>query len=149
LPNLLANDNNTAIDFTGIDLNIMIVIDNFAFYYKTEERIMKKISYLLAGLLCLSTSVFAEDHLAEATKHANEAVSEGHAGSAPKMMHHAKAALDHALAASIVAKSVPKNHINAASKSLQESIDQSSLNQVEGATKSAETAVEHLNAAKK
>ena len=78
---------------------------------------MKKISYLLAGLLlCLSTSVFAEDHLAEATKHANEAVSEGHAGSAPKMMHHAKAALDHSLAASIVAKSVPKNHINAASK---------------------------------
>ena len=66
---------------------------------------MKKISYLLAGLLlCLSTSVFAEDHLAEATKHANEAVSEGHAGSAPKMMHHAKAALDHSLAASIVAK---------------------------------------------
>ena len=111
---------------------------------------MKKISYLLAGLLlCLSTSVFAEDHLAEATKHANEAVSEGHAGSAPKMMHHAKAALDHALAASIIAKSVPKNHINAASKSLQESIDQSSLNQVEGATKSAEAAVEHLNAAKK
>jgi hypothetical protein len=65
------------------------------------------------------------------------------------MMHHAKAALDHALAASIVAKSIPKNHINAASKSLQESIDQSSLNQVAGATKSAETAVEHLNAAKK
>ncbi|MEY3105906.1 MAG: hypothetical protein RIT35_66 [Pseudomonadota bacterium] len=110
---------------------------------------MKKISYLLAGLLLsLSNNVFAEDHLAEAIKHANAAVTEGHAGSAPKLMIHAKAAIDHSLAASIVAKSIPKNHINAASKSLQDAIDQSSINQVQSATKSAETAVIHLNAAK-
>lgn len=70
---------------------------------------MKKILSVIAGsLLFISVSVFAEEHLNAALEHANAAVAEGHAGSAPKLTIHAKAALDHSLAASLVAKSVSK-----------------------------------------
>ena len=80
---------------------------------------------------------------------ANAAVTEGKAGSAPKLAVHAKAALDHSLAASLVAKSVSKNHIDAASKSLQQAIDHAALSHVQPATKASEEAVTHLSAAKK
>ena len=111
---------------------------------------MKKILSVIAGsLLFLSVSVFAEEHLNAALEHANAAVAEGHAGSAPKLTIHAKAALDHSLAASLVAKSVSKNHIDAASKSLQQAIDHAALNHVDPATKASEEGVAHLTAAKK
>ncbi len=110
---------------------------------------MKKLASVFAGLLlCLSTTVFAEEHLDQALEHANAALAEGQAGKAPALVTHAKAALDHSLAASLVAKSVPKGHIDTASKSLQEAIDHGNLNHVEPATKSAEEAVTHLKAAK-
>jgi len=111
---------------------------------------MKKLASVFAGLLlCLSTTVFSEEHLDAALEHATAAAAEGHAGKASSLVTHAKAALDHSLAASLVAKSVPKNHIDAASKSLQEAIDHGTLNHVEPATKSADEAVTHLQAAKK
>jgi hypothetical protein len=111
---------------------------------------MKKLASVFAILLLvLSTAVFAEEHLDAALEHANAAVAEGQAGKAQSLATHAKAALDHSLAASLVAKSVSKNHIDAASKSLQEAIDHGNLNHVEPATKSAEEAVGHLKAAKK
>jgi hypothetical protein len=53
------------------------------------------------------------------------------------------------LAASLVAKSVSKNHIDAASKSLQQAIDHAALNHVDPATKASEEGVAHLTAAKK
>jgi hypothetical protein len=110
---------------------------------------MLKLAPVFAGLLlCLSTTVFAEQHLDQALEHANAAVTEGKAGKAPSLVTHAKAALEHSLAASIVAKSVPKGHIDAASKSLQEAIDHGNLNHAEPATKSAEEGLEHLKAAK-
>jgi hypothetical protein len=110
---------------------------------------MKQLKFVFAGLLlCLSTTVFAEEHLDQALEHANAALAEGKAGKAPSLVTHAKAALDHSLAASLVAKSVPKGHIDTASKSLQEAIDHGNLNHVEPATKSAEEAVTHLKAAK-
>ena len=110
---------------------------------------MKKLASVFAGLLlCLSTTVFAEQHLDQALEHANAAVAEGKAGKASSLVTHAKAALDHSLAASLVAKSVPKGHIDTASKSLQEAIDHGTLNHVEPATKSAEEGVAHLTAAK-
>ena len=110
---------------------------------------MKKLAPLFAGLLlCLSTTVFAEEHLDQALEHANAAVAEGQAGKAPALVTHAKAALDHSLAASLVAKSVPKGHTDAASESLQAAIDHGNLNHVEPATKSAEEGVAHLKAAK-
>ncbi|MEI7996732.1 MAG: small metal-binding protein SmbP [Methylococcaceae bacterium] len=110
---------------------------------------MKKLPLFFAGfLLCLSTSVFAEEHLDQALEHTTAAVAEGQAGKASSLVTHAKAGLDHSLAASLVAKSIPKNHIDAASKSLQEAIDHGNLNHVEPATKSAEEALTHLKAAK-
>ena len=110
---------------------------------------MKKLAPLFAGLLlCLSTTVFAEEHLDQALEHANAAVAEGHAGKASSLVTHAKAALDHSLSASLVAKSVPKGHIDTASKLLQEAIDHGNLSHAEPATKSAEEGVAHLKAAK-
>ena len=109
---------------------------------------MKKLASLFAVLLlCVSTTVFAEKHLEMALEHAHTAVAEGKAGKAPSLVVHAKAALDHSLAASLVAKSVPKGHIDTASKLLQEAIDHGNLGHVEPATKSAEEAVDHLKAA--
>jgi hypothetical protein len=111
---------------------------------------LKKILSVIAGsLLFLSVTAFAEEHLNAALEHANAAVTEGKAGSAPKLAVHAKAALDHSLAASLVAKSVSKNHIDAASKSLQQAIDHAALSHVQPATKASEEAVTHLSAAKK
>jgi hypothetical protein len=126
-----------------------IGFDKINILNNTEERIMKKLAPLFAGLLlCLSTTVFAEEHLNQALEHANAAVAEGQAGKASGLVTHAKAALDHSLAASLVAKSVPKGHIDEASKSLQEAIDHGNLNHAEAATKSAEGGVAHLKAAK-
>jgi hypothetical protein len=110
---------------------------------------MKKLAPLFAGLLlCLSTTVFAEQHLDQALEHANAAVAEGQAGKASSLVTHAKAALDHSLAASLVAKSVPKGHIDMASDVLQKAIDEGNLNHAESATKSAQEGVAHLKAAK-
>ena len=110
---------------------------------------MKKLASVFAGLLlCLSTSVFAEEHLDQALEHANAAVAEGQAGKASSLVVHAKAALEHSLAASLVATSVPKTHIDAASDSLEKAIEHGNMNHVEPATKSAEEGVEHLKAAK-
>ena len=50
---------------------------------------MKKILSVIAGsLLFLSVTVFAEEHLNAALEHANAAVTEGKAGSAPKLAVH-------------------------------------------------------------
>jgi hypothetical protein len=109
---------------------------------------MKKLASVFAVLLlCVSTTVFAEKNLEVALEHARSAVAEGQAGKAPSLVTHAKAALDHSLAASLVAKSVPKGHIDTAAKLLQEAIDHGNLGHVEPATKSAEEAVDHLKAA--
>jgi len=64
----------------------------------------------------LSTNVFAEANLDQAIEHANAAVAEGNTGKVPEVAVHAKAALDHSLTASLVAKRIPKNHLNAAKK---------------------------------
>jgi len=111
---------------------------------------MKKLASIFAVLLLfLSTAVFAEAHLDQALEHANAAVVEGQAGKAPSLVVHAKAALEHSLAASLVAKSVPKGHIDMASEALQKAIDEGTLNHVQPATKSAEEAVTRLKAANK
>jgi len=123
----------------------------------TEDRKMKKLASVFVGLLlCVSTTVFAAglseaglEHVNAALEHANAAVVHGKAGHAPILVEHAKSALNHTLAASIVAKGVPKTHIDAAADSLQKAIDEGELGKVEPATKSAEEAVTHLEASKK
>ena len=110
---------------------------------------MKKLASIFSVLLlCLSTTVFAEEHAEKALIHADSAVVHGKAGQAPILVEHAKKALDQALAASLKAKGQSKTHFDAAAKSLQEAIDHGKLGHVEPATKSAEETVEHLKAAK-
>ncbi len=111
---------------------------------------MRKLSLVCAGLLLfLSTSVFAEEHAAEALKHANAAVTEGKAGRAPALVEHSKAAMEHALAGAIVTHGAQKNHLDEAGKELQEAIDHGNLGHADVATKHAEAAVEHIKAGNK
>ena len=111
---------------------------------------MKKLASVCAGLLLLlSTSVFAKEQVTEALEHANAAVVHGKAGHTPLLLEHAKAALEDTLAASIVAKGVPKNHLDAGAKELQEAIDQGTLGHVGVATAHAEAAVTHIKAGSK
>jgi hypothetical protein len=62
---------------------------------------------------------------------------------------HAKLALDHALAASLVAKSVPKNHLDAAAEELQDSIDLGNLGHIGSATKHVQAAIKHMETGNK
>ena len=111
---------------------------------------MKKMTSICAGLLLLlSTSVFAEEHAAAALEHANAAVVHGEDGQTPILLEHAKAALKHARAASIVPKGLPKNHLDAAAKELQESINLGNLGHIGSATTHAESAVKHINTGNK
>jgi HEPN domain-containing protein len=118
---------------------------------------MKKLASVFVGLLlCVSTTVFAVEHsntavehTNKALEHANAAVVHGKAGHAPILVEHAKSALNHTLEASLVAKGVPKTHIDAAADSLQKSIDEGELGHAESATKAAEEGVAHLETSKR
>ncbi len=109
---------------------------------------MKKIAAIIAGAaLTLSMGVYADENVKSALKHAEAAVEHGKMGHAPKIVEHAKAALEDTLSAAITTKGQTKTHVEAASKSLQEAIDHGTLGHAEMATKPAEAAVEHLKAA--
>lgn len=112
---------------------------------------MKKLAFVCASLLLiLNTSVFAEGNSQkDALEHANAAVTHGKAGHTPLLLEHAKAALEDALAASIAAKGVSKNHLDAGAKELQEAIDHGTMGHVGVATTHAEAAVEHIKASNK
>ena len=111
---------------------------------------MKKMTTLCAGLLLLlSFSVFAEEHLKEALEHANAAAVHGEDGDTAILIGHAKAALEQVLEASIVAKSVAKNHLDAAAKELQESLELANLGHIGSATLHAEAAVKHIKVSDK
>ncbi|HEY8099017.1 MAG TPA: small metal-binding protein SmbP, partial [Methylobacter sp.] len=115
-----------------------------------EDKIMKKLAFACAGiLLFLSTAVFAEEHTKAALEHANAAVAEGKANKPEALVEHAKLSLEHTLAAAIIAKSVPKGHLDAAAKELQEAIDHGNLDHTDVATKHAEAAVDHIKASSK
>lgn len=110
---------------------------------------MKKLASVCAGLLLLlSTSVFAKGPTESALEHASQAVTHGKAGHTPVLLEHAKAALEDVLEATIVAKGVSKNHLEAGAKELQEAIDHGTLGHVGVATTHAEAAVEHIKAGK-
>jgi hypothetical protein len=114
-----------------------------------EERIMKILASIAGLLLLLSTAVFADEDAASALEHAKSAVAHGKAGHTAQLVEHAKAAFDDALAASINAKGMEKNHFESGAKELQESIDQGTQGHVGRATSHAEAAVWHLKAGNK
>lgn len=112
-----------------------------------EERIMKKIITLFAGLLLMiSSAVFAEEHAKAALEHANAAVEQGKAGNAKGIVEHASVALEHALAGALVAHGGPKGHLEAGANELEEAINHGNLGHAEDATKHAESAVVHIKA---
>ena len=111
---------------------------------------MKKMPFIGAGiLLLLSSSVFADEHLTEAVEHANDAVHHGEAGDTAIFIGHAKAALEHVLVDSIVARGVPKKHLDDAAKELQESIELANWGHIGSATLHAEAALKHIKISNK
>ncbi len=107
---------------------------------------MNKLTTVLAGLLlCLSTNVFAEQHADAALKHATAAAAQGKAGNAGGLVEHAKLALDESASASLVAKSIAKNHIDEAGELLQKAVHEGNLSHAPAATKLVDAAIVHLN----
>jgi Small metal-binding protein len=105
---------------------------------------MKKIISIGTSLLFLSTPVIADNHTAAALEHANAAVVNGANGQTPLLLEQTKAALSHTLAASKDAKSVPKTHLDAAVKELNEANELGNLGHIGSATTHAEAAVKHI-----
>lgn len=108
----------------------------------------KIFSGLLAGLFTLSlglTAVAADDHKAEAMKHAQAAVDSGKKGDAIGVAQHAEAAKTHATAAN---QANPNPHLDAAIKSLDGAIEHGKMGHAEVAGNAAEEAMTHLNAVK-
>ena len=111
---------------------------------------MKKLASICAGLLlALSTAAFAEEHAVAALEHASSALEHGKAGHNSVLVEHAKTALDQSLAASLVTKSIVKNHIDAAADLLQKAVDEGNLDHTDAASKVLEEAIVHLKAANK
>lgn len=106
---------------------------------------MKKLTFILSGLLLISTSyVFAKEHSEVALEHAKSAAL---ATTAADVVKHAGSALDHTLAAALGAKSIAKNHLNAGADELEKAIDQGNLGQLNSALSHSNLAAEHIAAA--
>jgi len=106
---------------------------------------MIKKALLIAAVLLSTNVAFAlddvifKDHSTVALDHAKNAAT---AGNAAEVVHHAGAALEHTLTASISAKGVAKNHLNEGAKELQKAIDQGKLGKY-----NSQAAVAHISAA--
>ena len=100
---------------------------------------------LLTGLLA-TTNAYAEDHKAEATKHAMAAAESGKKGDAAAVGEHAKASKTHAEAAQ-AEKANP--HLEAGIKNLNEAIEHAKMGHADIAGESADAAATHLKAAEK
>lgn len=111
---------------------------------------MKQLVTLGASLLLSFCSMaFAEEHADVALTHAKEAVIHGKAGHSATLIEHAEVSLTHANKAVEVSKGENKTHLEAGVKALQAAIEHGKQNHAEIATKSAEEAVEHLQAGDK
>jgi hypothetical protein len=107
------------------------------------------LTLLVAGLLTglfSATNAFAEDHKAEATKHAIAAAESGKKGDAAGVGEHAAAAKTHAEAAQ-AEKANP--HVEAGIKNLNEAIEHAKMGHADVAGESADAAATHLKAAEK
>jgi len=111
---------------------------------------MKKIALDISALLLSTNIAFAldnnifKDHSSVALDHAKNAAA---AGTAADVVHHAGTALEHTLTASIAAKGVAKNHLNAGAEELQKAIDQGNLGKFNSAVSYSQAAVGHISAA--
>ncbi|MBK8814621.1 MAG: hypothetical protein IPN42_03520 [Methylococcaceae bacterium] len=111
---------------------------------------MKKLTRVSAiALFLASMTVFAEPHLEEAITHTAAAVEQGKTGHSAYLVEHAKPALEHAMAASVVAKGHSKTKIEDAIKDLEEAIKHGELLHADVATTYVEAALEDLRVANK
>ena len=101
---------------------------------------------LFAGLLSLTPTLAAEDHKAEATRHALAAAESAKKGDAAAVGEHIIAAKAQAEAAE---KEKANPHLETAIKYLDRAIEHSKKGQIAIAGESAETAATHLKAAEK
>lgn len=102
-----------------------------------------------AGLLAWVFSIspaFAEDHKAEATKHALAAAESGKQGDAAAVGEHAAVAKTHAEAAKA---EKPNPHLDAGIKNLDEAIEHAKMGHADIAGEAADAAATHLKAAEK
>lgn len=108
---------------------------------------MKKLTSVFAVLLlCLTTTVFANERVDSALTHANAAVSSGSADT-KAFLTHAAAALDETLEAAIPAKGMLLSHLDEASKALGDAISHIKAGHADLGVAAAESAVAHLKAA--
>ncbi|MCI0654131.1 MAG: hypothetical protein L0Y38_07590 [Methylococcaceae bacterium] len=121
------------------------------FSLKWIERRTKMRQLLTAALTMLVLSFFAanvglaaEDHAAEALKHAEQAVEHGKMGHADVLVQHAKEATTHAEAAQ---KEKANEHMATGITHLQAAIEHGDMNHADVATKHAEEAVTHIKQA--
>jgi len=111
---------------------------------------MKKIALVISALLLSTNIAFAldniifKDHSSVALDHAKNAAK---ATNAAEVAHHAGAALEHTLNASISAKGVAKNHLNEGAKELEKAIDQARLGKFNSAVSFSQAAVVHISEA--
>jgi type II secretory pathway component PulM len=111
---------------------------------------MKKITLVISALFLSTNVAFAldnivyKDHSNVALDHAKNAAT---AKNADEVVHHAGAALEHTLTASISAKGVAKNHLDEGAKQLQKAIDQGKLGKFNSSISYSEAAAVHISAA--
>jgi hypothetical protein len=99
----------------------------------------------LAFVLAPRLSLAAEDHVAEAITHTQEAISVGKAGHADQLVTHAKAALTHAEAAE---KAKANPHVAEGITHLKAAIEHGEKGHADVGTSHAEEALKHLEMAK-
>lgn len=110
-----------------------------------RTKFLTSLTALACGaLLTLNAAYAAENHKAEALKHAEAAVASSKAGDAKAVSEHAGAAKVHTEAAE---KEKASPHYEAAIKSLDGAIEHGNMGHADIAGKSAEEAVTHLKAA--
>lgn len=90
-------------------------------------------------------SFAAEDHIAEAIQHTEQAIDHGKQGHGPVLAEHAQIALQHAEAGE---KDKANPHTEAAIKDLKAAVEDGKAGKAEAATKSAESALAHLSQVK-
>jgi Small metal-binding protein len=111
---------------------------------------MKKIALVVSALLLSTNVAFAldniifKDHSNVALDHAKNAAT---AENATEVVHHAGAALEHTLTASISAKGLIKSHLDEGAKELQKAIDQGKLGKYNSSISYSQAAVAHISAA--
>ena len=111
---------------------------------------MKKIALIVCALFLSINVAFALDNIIFkndsniALDHAKNAET---AANVAEVVHHAAAALEHTLTASISAKGIAKNHLNEAAKELQKAIDQGRLGKYNSSISYSQAAVAHISAA--